>query len=55
MQNKQGQRNMFAFYASDFADGKVIPYHYIISLKDNEKLLEELADKKPLSFKEAKH
>ena len=49
-----GTTQYVCLYASDFADGKVIPYHYIISLKDNEKLLEELADKKPLSFKEAK-
>lgn len=49
-----GTTQYVCLYASDFSDGKVIPYHYIISLKDNEKLLEELADKKPLSFKEAK-
>ena len=49
-----GTTQYVCLYASDFADGKAIPYHYIISLKDNEKLLEELADKKPLSFKEAK-
>lgn len=49
-----GSTQYVCLYASDFADGKVIPYHYIISLNDNEKLLEELADKKPLSFKEAK-
>ena len=49
-----GTTQYVCLYASDFADSKVIPYHYIISLKDNEKLLEELADKKPLSFKEAK-
>jgi len=49
-----GTTQYVCLYASDFTDSKVIPYHYIISLKDNEKLLEELADKKPLSFKEAK-
>lgn len=49
-----GSTQYVCLYASDFVDGKVIPYHYIISLKDNKKLLEELADKKPLSFKEAK-
>ncbi|MCA6368823.1 MAG: N-6 DNA methylase [Cytophagales bacterium] len=49
-----GTTQYVCLYASDFADGKVIPNHYIISLKDNENLLEELADKKPLSFKEAK-
>lgn len=49
-----GTTQYVCLYASDFVDSKVIPYHYIISLNDNEKLLEELADKKPLSFKEAK-
>jgi len=49
-----GTTQYVCLYASDFTDGKVITYQYIISLKDNKKLLEELADKKPLSFKEAK-
>ena len=49
-----GTTQYVCLYTSDFADSKVIPHHYIISLKDNEKLLDELADKKPLSFKEAK-
>ncbi len=49
-----GTTQYVCLYASDFADNKVISYHYIVSLKDNEKLLEELKDKKPLSFADAK-
>jgi hypothetical protein len=49
-----GTTQYVCLYVSDFVDGKVSCKSHIISLKDNEKLLEELADKKPLSFKEAK-
>lgn len=49
-----GTTQYVCLYASDFADGKVIYFSNIISLNDNVKLLQELADKKPLSFKEAK-
>jgi len=49
-----GTTQYVCLYASDFVDGKVIYFSNIISLNDNEKLLQELADKKPLSFKEAK-
>lgn len=49
-----GTTQYVCLYASDFADGKVVYFSNIISLNDNEKLLQELADKKPLSFKEAK-
>jgi len=49
-----GTTQYVCLYASDFSYNKVTFNSYIISLKDNEKLLEELADKKPLSFKEAK-
>ncbi len=49
-----GTTQYVCLYASDFSDGKVIPFQYIISLKDNDKLLEELKDKKPLSFAVAK-
>ncbi len=49
-----GTTQYVCLYASDFVDGKVSYSSNIISLKDNEKLLEELTDKKPLSFKEAK-
>ena len=49
-----GSTQYVCLYASDFVEDKVLYSSNIISLKDNEKLLEELADKKPLSFKEAK-
>jgi len=40
-------------YSADFIDGKVIYKNHIITLKDNEKLLEENKDNKPLSYKDA--
>lgn len=40
-------------YASDFADNEVKPYYYIITLKDNEKLLEEKKHMKPIAYKNA--
>ncbi len=49
-----GTTQFVALYASDFIDGKVKADYYLITLRDNEKLLEELADKEPLSFKKAK-
>ncbi|MCX7547774.1 N-6 DNA methylase [Xanthomarina sp. F1114] len=49
-----GSTQFVALYASDFVDGKVKAEYYLITLKDNEKLLEELADKEPLSFAAAK-
>jgi type I restriction enzyme M protein len=49
-----GTTQYVCLYASDFSYNKLTFNSNIISLKDNEKLLEELADKKPLSFKEAK-
>lgn len=49
-----GTTQYVCLYTSDFSDGKVVYFSNIISLNDNEKLLQELADKKPLSFKEAK-
>jgi type I restriction-modification system DNA methylase subunit/restriction endonuclease S subunit len=49
-----GSTQFVALYASDFADGKVKADYYLITLKDNENLLEELADKEPLSFSQAK-
>ena len=49
-----GSAQYVCLYASDFVDGKVVYFSNVISLNDNKKLLEELADKKPLSFKEAK-
>lgn len=50
-----GSTQFVCLYTSNFDNGKLFrPFYYLISIKDNEKLLEELADKKPLSFKEAK-
>lgn len=49
-----GSTQFVALYASDFVDGQVKADYYLITLKDNEKLLEELADKEPLSFAAAK-
>lgn len=49
-----GSTKYICLYASDFSDGKIIPTYYVISVHDNEKLLEELIDKKPLSFSQAK-
>ena len=49
-----GSTQYVCLYASDFIDGKTVYFSNIISLTDNEKLLQELADKKPLSFKDAK-
>jgi len=40
-------------YASDYENQKVVYNNYIITLQDNEKLLLELADKEPLSYKNA--
>lgn len=40
-------------YSSDFVDGNVVYKNQIITLKDNEKLLEENVDKNPLSYKDA--
>ena len=49
-----GSTQFVSLYASDFLDDKVVPYYYLITLKDNEKLLKELEDKAPLSFEKAK-
>ncbi len=49
-----GTTQFVCLYASDYTDNKVIPNYHLISLKDNDKLLEELADNKPLSFAKAK-
>ncbi len=49
-----GSTQFVALYASDYLDEKVITDYRLITLKDNEKLLAELADKKPLSFEKAK-
>lgn len=49
-----GSTQFVCLYASDYLDDKIIPNYYLITLRDNEKLLEELADKEPLSFEKAK-
>lgn len=49
-----GSTQYVCLYASDFSYGKLTYNSNIISLNDNVKLLEELSDKKPLSYKEAK-
>jgi len=49
-----GSTKFVALYSSDFVDNTVVPKYYLITLKDNEKLLIELADKEPLSYEKAK-
>lgn len=49
-----GSTQFVCLYASDYLDNKVLADYRLITLKDNEKLLIELADKKPLSFEKAK-
>jgi type I restriction enzyme M protein len=49
-----GSTQFIALYTSDFIDDKVIPSYYLITLKDNEKLLIEIADKEPLSYEKTK-
>jgi type I restriction-modification system DNA methylase subunit/restriction endonuclease S subunit len=49
-----GSTKYICLYASDYVDDKIIPIYHVISVHDNEKLLDELKDKKPLSFAEAK-
>ncbi|EAZ91800.1 restriction endonuclease subunit S [Crocosphaera chwakensis] len=49
-----GSTKFIALYTSDFVDQKVSFDYYLITLKDNEKLLEEIADTEPLSYGKAK-
>lgn len=49
-----GTTQFVCLYASDFLDGNVVPKNHIITLNDNITLLNELKDKKPMSFNEAK-
>ncbi|KRB53696.1 N-6 DNA methylase [Flavobacterium sp. Root186] len=49
-----GSTQYVCLYSSDLDNKKVIYNSYIISLKDNQNLLESLIDKKPLSFEQAK-
>jgi type I restriction enzyme M protein len=49
-----GSTQFVCLYCSDYINGKVIWNNYLITLKDNEKLLLELAEKSPISFEKAK-
>jgi len=51
-----GSTQFVSLYASDLLDDKVVPHYYLITLKDNKKLLEEkIADgESPLSYEKAK-
>ena len=49
-----GSTQFVCLYTSNFINERVLPNYYLISLKDNKKLLEELADKEPLTFEKAK-
>ena len=49
-----GSTKHVCLYTPDFIDDNFQYNNYIITLVDNEKLLVELADKKPLSYKETK-
>lgn len=49
-----GSTQFVCLYASDYLNDKVISHYKLITLKDNEKLLEELTDKSPLSYAKAK-
>ena len=48
------ETNYLCLYTSDFTDNTVKPDYHLITLIDNQKLLEELKDKKPISFEDAK-
>ena len=49
-----GSTQFVALYTSDYVDNNLIPSYYLITLIDNQKLLEELKDKEPLSYEKAK-
>ena len=49
-----GTTQYVCLYASDFVDNQIVLEQKIISVCDNEKLLEALKDKNPLSFAKAK-
>lgn len=49
-----GSTQFVSLYASDLIDDKIIAKYYLVTLKDNERLLEELIDKEPLSYEKAK-
>src|SRR5690554_2353514 len=49
-----GSTKFVCLYASDYTENNIVSKYYLITLKDNEKLLLELADKSPLSYEKAK-
>ncbi|MDQ9094224.1 N-6 DNA methylase [Pseudoalteromonas haloplanktis] len=49
-----GSTKFICLYASDYIDTDVVCNYNLIALQDNEALLQELTDKKPLSYAEAK-
>ncbi|MBS1781040.1 MAG: restriction endonuclease subunit S [Bacteroidetes bacterium] len=49
-----GSTQFVCLYSSDIIDGKLKFSNYVIVLKDNLKLLEELSEKDPLSYEKAK-
>lgn len=49
-----GSTQFICLYASNYLDEKVISDYYLITLKDNKKLLEEKANKELLSYEKAK-
>ena len=49
-----GSTQFVALYSSDLIDDNVVPSYCLVTLKDNVKLLQELADKLPLSYEQAK-
>lgn len=49
-----GSTQFVCLYASDYIDDSIVSKYYLITLKDNERLLLELADKSPLSYEKAK-
>ncbi len=49
-----GSTQFVCLYSSGMIDEKVSTDYRLITLKDNDRLLKELADKKPLSFEKAK-
>jgi len=51
---QEGDTEFITLYTSDYSNNEVTRNYYLITIKDNSKLLEELADKKPLSYEKAK-
>mgnify|MGYP006253310113 FL=1 len=49
-----GSTEFIALYTADFIDDELIHKYYLITLKDNQQLLADLANKKPLSYEKAK-